>query len=133
MVHSKVIDYELEDQMPTPLITLTDHTLPITSLHIGIGPVTSARIFSSSLDGTVKIWAVDSHTRSDSPDLTFCLLASFSFPSPISELVVDPLERYLFAMTTLEEGTIHLESCLYDPHKDWKAPCGNTKRTDTHL
>jgi pre-rRNA-processing protein IPI3 len=117
----RIVDYELEDQIPTPVITLTDHTLPITSLHIGLGPLILARIFSSSLDGTVKVWAVDSHTRSDSPDLSFCLLASFSLPSPISEIIVDPLERYFFAMTTLDEGVIHLVKLFTAKQEDLPA------------
>jgi hypothetical protein len=92
--------------VPTPLQSFTDHTLPITSLHIGIGTLTSSRIFSSSLDSTVKIWCIDAHTQSESPDPTFTLLVTWSLPHPIGELVVDPLERFLFAASAGEGGEI---------------------------
>lgn len=103
---ARIVDYESETQVPTPLQSFTDHTLPITSLHIGIGILTSSRIFSSSLDSTLKIWCIDAHTQSESPDPTFTLLITWSLPHPIGELVVDPLERFLFAASAGDGGEI---------------------------
>lgn len=102
----RIVDYESSTQVPLPLQTFTDHTLPITSLHIGIGTLSTSRIFSCSLDATVKIWTIDPHTKSDSPDPSFTLLATFDFPHPIGEIAVDPLERYFFAASTGDGGEI---------------------------
>ncbi|SCV73015.1 BQ2448_6940 [Microbotryum intermedium] len=74
---------------PTPFATLSDHTLPITSIAIGLGSFPKCRIMTASLDSTVKIWDI-----STCPSI---LLATFSFPSPIELLAWDPFERYFFA------------------------------------
>ncbi|KDE04211.1 hypothetical protein MVLG_05370 [Microbotryum lychnidis-dioicae p1A1 Lamole] len=74
---------------PTPFATLSDHTLPITSIAIGLGSFPKCRIMTASLDSTVKVWDI-----STCPSI---LLATFSFPNPIELLAWDPLERYFFA------------------------------------
>lgn len=102
----RIVDYESGTQVPTPLQPFTDHTLPITSLHIGVGTLITSRIFSSSLDGTVKVWCIDAHTQSETPDPTFTLLATFSLPHPVGEIAVDPLERFLFAASAGQGGEI---------------------------
>ncbi|GAA5858619.1 hypothetical protein JCM8547_001394 [Rhodosporidiobolus lusitaniae] len=74
---------------PTPFATLSDHTLPITDLCVGVGAFPKCRIMTSSLDSTVKVWDI-----STSPP---ALLSTFSFPTPISHVAWDPLERFFFA------------------------------------
>lgn len=94
--------------MPTPMHNLTDHTLPITSLYLGFGPLTSARIFSASLDGTVKVWCIDAHTSSETPSSSCTLMTTFTFPIPVVEIVVDPLERFFFAATSGDKGEVRV-------------------------
>uniref|UniRef100_M4BJI9 WD repeat-containing protein 54 beta-propeller domain-containing protein n=1 Tax=Hyaloperonospora arabidopsidis (strain Emoy2) TaxID=559515 RepID=M4BJI9_HYAAE len=69
----------------TPVVSFTDHVLPVTSLHVGLGGV-NARIYTSSLDRTCKIWALNSSQ---------CLY-SVSCPSYVNACVVDPMEQRLF-------------------------------------
>jgi len=102
----RIADYELESQIPTPLHTLTDHTLPITSLYLGFGPLSSSRIFSASLDGTVKVWCVDAHTSSEASSASLTLMATFTFPIPVIEIIVDPLERFFFAAMSGDQGEV---------------------------
>lgn len=40
---------------PTPFATLTDHTLPITAIVVGLGTFPRCRILTGSLDGSVKV------------------------------------------------------------------------------
>lgn len=40
---------------PTPFATLTDHTLPITAVAIGLGTFPCCRILTASLDATCKV------------------------------------------------------------------------------
>ena len=42
----------------TPRHTWTGHALPVTGIHVGHGPAHSARVVSSSLDMTVKIYSM---------------------------------------------------------------------------
>ncbi|RLN52653.1 hypothetical protein BBJ29_009329 [Phytophthora kernoviae] len=69
----------------TPVVSFTDHVLPVTALHIGLGGV-NARIYTSSLDRTCKIWTLSSSQ---------CLY-SVSCPSYINVCVADPMEQRLF-------------------------------------
>jgi pre-rRNA-processing protein IPI3 len=64
------------------------HSLPITDIYIGTtGSAVSARIWSASLDRTVKLWDLGSKA----------LVFSFAFPSFINCVLVTPCERHLFA------------------------------------
>ncbi|GAA5944651.1 hypothetical protein JCM1841_007085 [Sporobolomyces salmonicolor] len=74
---------------PTPFATLSDHTLGITSLCVGLGSFPRCRVLTGSLDGTVKVWDL-----STSPP---ALLSTFQFPHPVHHLAWDPLERFFFA------------------------------------
>ncbi|GAA6041942.1 hypothetical protein JCM8097_000235 [Rhodosporidiobolus ruineniae] len=74
---------------PTPFATLSDHTLPITDLCVGVGAFPKCRVMTASLDSSVKIWDI-----STSPPL---LLSTFAFPTPVSHVAWDPLERFFFA------------------------------------
>ena len=87
------------------MITLSDHTLPITDVQVGFGPVTTARIFSASLDGTVKVWTTSPISDQSGP--SGALIATFAFPSPIQHLAVDPSERYFFAGSRKESGEVY--------------------------
>ncbi|CEG40362.1 WD40 repeat protein [Plasmopara halstedii] len=69
----------------TPIVSFTDHVLPITSLHVGLGDV-NARIYTSSLDRTCKIWSLHSSQ---------CLF-SVSCPSYVNTCIADPMEQRLF-------------------------------------
>ncbi|CAH0481654.1 unnamed protein product [Peronospora belbahrii] len=69
----------------TPIVSFTDHVLPVTSLHVGLGGV-NARIYTSSLDRTCKIWSITSSQ---------CLY-SVSCPSYVNACVADPMEHRLF-------------------------------------
>lgn len=40
---------------PTPFATLTDHTLAVSSIAIGLGNFPLCRILTASLDNTVKV------------------------------------------------------------------------------
>ncbi|GAA5942980.1 chromatin-binding/pre-rRNA-processing protein IPI3 [Sporobolomyces koalae] len=73
---------------PTPFTTLSDHTLGITRVAVGLGSFPNSRVFTASKDGTVKIWDL-----STSPAT---LLSTFQFPAPVLHLAVDPLERFFF-------------------------------------
>ncbi|GAA5907699.1 hypothetical protein JCM6882_008951 [Rhodosporidiobolus microsporus] len=74
---------------PTPFATLSDHTLPVTDLAVGVGAFPKCRVITASLDSTVKIWDISTSPPS--------LLSTFSFPTPISHVALDPLERFFFA------------------------------------
>ncbi|TDH69553.1 hypothetical protein CCR75_005024 [Bremia lactucae] len=72
-------------QGATPVVSFTDHVLPITSVHVGLGGV-NARIFTSSLDRMCKIWSLNSSQ---------CLF-SVSCPSYVTTCIADPMEQRLF-------------------------------------
>jgi pre-rRNA-processing protein IPI3 len=69
----------------TPLVSWTDHVLPVTSIHVSLGGV-NARIYTSSLDRTCKIWTLTSNQ---------CLF-SVSCPSFVNVCLTDLLEHRLF-------------------------------------
>lgn len=104
-----------------PLLTLSDHTLPITSIRLGFGTLSSARIFSSSLDSTVKVWSIDAHTSADSAGPSSTLLATFGFSVSIIDIAIDPLERFFFAATSKDNGEIFVTRMYTDnqdvPHR----------------
>lgn len=72
-------------QGTTPAVSFTDHVLPVASLHVGLGGV-NARIYTSSLDRTCKIWSLNSSQ---------CLF-SISCPSYVNACIADPMEQRLF-------------------------------------
>ncbi|KAF8489311.1 WD40-repeat-containing domain protein [Gautieria morchelliformis] len=92
---SRLLDEELQAEIPAPYCSFTEHTLPVTDVSCGVGLFPSCRIFTASLDHSVKIW--DLSTR--------CLLSSILFPQPITVLTVDPSERFLFSGS--QDGSIH--------------------------
>lgn len=77
---SELMDAEQEpDVLPAPLRDWTDHTLPIEDLALGA----SSRIYTASMDRTVKVWDDE-------------LLTTFLFPQPAKAIVVDPSETKMF-------------------------------------
>lgn len=69
----------------TPVVSWTDHVLPVTSIHVGLGGV-NARVYTSSLDRTCKIWSLQS---------TQCLY-SVTCPSFLNVCAADAMEHRLF-------------------------------------
>ncbi|KAE8230226.1 hypothetical protein CF326_g4780 [Tilletia indica] len=76
---------------PNAYATLADHTLPVTALAF---PPTArfpapATLWSTSLDGSLKLW--DIRTRS--------LLYTYSLPFPLQHIACDPLNRFIYVST----------------------------------
>ncbi|KAG9287340.1 hypothetical protein G9A89_023711 [Geosiphon pyriformis] len=83
---SSILD-ESTNEIPSPYSSWTSHSLPITDIICGIGNFRTARILTSSLDNTCKLWDLS----------TGHLLTTFIFPTNISSLALDPAERSFFA------------------------------------
>ncbi|CAL1714772.1 unnamed protein product [Somion occarium] len=92
---SSLLDDGSQNDLPSPFCTLTDHTLPVTDILCGIGLFPTCRILTASVDHSVKLWDLSSHT----------LLTTFQFPHPIKVLAWDVTERLFFAAS--EDGSIH--------------------------
>lgn len=93
----QLVSNDSANTIPSPYAVLSDHTLGITDLHIGKGHGVRCRVWSTSLDGTLKQWALDPPS----------LLTSFTLPPAQIPtcVVVDPLERALHVGTST--GAIH--------------------------
>ncbi|GAA5904421.1 hypothetical protein JCM8208_004190 [Rhodotorula glutinis] len=74
---------------PAPFATLSDHTLAVTDVAVGMGTFPHCRVVTASMDSTVKIWDLSTSPAS--------LLSTFSFPHPVTHVAVDALERFFFA------------------------------------
>ncbi|KAJ8494375.1 hypothetical protein ONZ51_g2400 [Trametes cubensis] len=85
----RLVDETLQNELPTPYCSFTDHTLPVTDIVCGVGPFPSCRILTASL------WDPASKT----------LLTTFYFPQPITCISWDPTERLFFAASA--DGSIH--------------------------
>jgi pre-rRNA-processing protein IPI3 len=94
---SSLLDVDKQNEVPTPWTSLSDHTLPVTDIAVGLGTFPRLRIFTSSADHTVKVWDL----------ATKALLSTFHLPSPLSHIVVDPSERAFFASSALSTGEIY--------------------------
>ncbi|KAI9064113.1 WD40 repeat-like protein [Trametes sanguinea] len=92
---ARLVDETLQNELPTPYCSFTDHTLPVTDILCGVGPFPSCRILTASVDHTVKLWDPASKT----------LLTTFYFPRPITCITWDPTERLFFAASA--DGSIH--------------------------
>lgn len=82
-----LLDDSHTDTSPAPHYSWTDHTLPITDIQCGIGRFHGARVVTSSLDHTCKLWDLSTGT----------LLTTFLFPTKILALALDPAERFFLA------------------------------------
>ncbi|PCH44265.1 WD40 repeat-like protein [Wolfiporia cocos MD-104 SS10] len=92
---SRLLDDDLQNELPTPYCTFSDHTLPVTDIVCGIGSFPSSRVLTAAVDHTVKLWDLSSKS----------LLTTFYFPQPISCLTWDVTERLFFAASA--DGSIH--------------------------
>ncbi|KAF9996413.1 Pre-rRNA-processing protein ipi3 [Modicella reniformis] len=84
---NSLVDDSYTDTSPAPHYSWTEHTLPITDIQCGVGRFHGARIVTSSLDHTCKLWDLSTGT----------LLTTFLFPTKILALALDPAERYFLA------------------------------------
>jgi pre-rRNA-processing protein IPI3 len=90
-----LLDYgEGHMEIPQPAVTWNQHSLPVTSLVMGAGGA-AARLFSASLDRTVRQWHVPSGA----------CLAVVQMPSPITCLALHPADHLLCAGGS--DGLIH--------------------------
>lgn len=71
---------------PCPWVEWADHSLPLSSLSVGLGGL-SGKVVSSSLDRTCRIWDLPSKR----------LMSSISFPTAIHCACLDPAEQFLYA------------------------------------
>lgn len=76
----------IQQQPPTPLYTWSEHTLPISSIHVGAGH-TNAIAVTASLDRSCKIWSLAQGT----------LLRSLTFPAAIHKVITDLGDHALYA------------------------------------
>ncbi|KII87196.1 hypothetical protein PLICRDRAFT_42847 [Plicaturopsis crispa FD-325 SS-3] len=92
---SRLLDDDVQNDLPAPYCTLSDHTLPITDIACGVGVFPNCRALTASVDNSAQLWDLSSRT----------LLTTFQFPKPISCLAWDVTERMFFAAAT--DGSIH--------------------------
>ncbi|ORX94622.1 WD40 repeat-like protein [Basidiobolus meristosporus CBS 931.73] len=85
---NSIID-ESNAQNRSPLYSWSDHSLPITDIHCGSGGLKFARVVTSSLDHTCKVWDLASGS----------LLTTLLFPSFVSAVAMDITETRVFAAT----------------------------------
>ncbi|KAI1312296.1 Pre-rRNA-processing protein ipi3 [Mortierella claussenii] len=98
VVHVWTVNSLLDDSQtdsPAPHYSWTDHTLSITDVQCGIGRFHGARVVTSSLDHTCKLWDLSTGT----------LLTTFLFPTKILALALDPAERYFLAASGTPAAT----------------------------
>ncbi|KAI4529027.1 WD40 repeat-like protein [Schizophyllum commune Loenen D] len=99
---SRLVDDDLQNELPLPYTTLSDHTLPITDITCGVGVFPQLRVLTASVDHSVKVW--DLATKS--------LLTTFTFPQVISCLAWDVAERFFFAAAP--DGSVHQVNLFRD-------------------
>lgn len=76
----------MQQQPPPPLYSWSEHTLPVTSIHVGAGQANAIAV-TASLDRSCKIWSLAQGT----------LLRSLTFPAPIHSIRTDPGDHALYA------------------------------------
>ncbi|KZT43257.1 WD40 repeat-like protein [Sistotremastrum suecicum HHB10207 ss-3] len=102
---ARLTDNDLQNDIPPSYYSMTDHTLSVTDIAIGLGAFPTCRVLSSSADCSVKMW--DLATQS--------LLTTFVFPKPIISISMDLTERLFFGAS--QDGSIHQVN-LYRQRKD---------------
>lgn len=76
----------MQQQPPAPLYAWSEHTLPVTSIHVGAGQANALAV-TCSLDRSCKIWSLAQGV----------LLRSLTFPSAIHSIRTDPGDHALYA------------------------------------
>ncbi|MBW0474931.1 hypothetical protein O181_014646 [Austropuccinia psidii MF-1] len=107
---STLIDESMDSSLShTPYSIFSDHALPISDLHISAGCFPDIRVFTASLDKTIKIW---SPLYPASP-----LLSTFAIPGPAHYLAVDPLERFILVSyaSPNKDGSANAQPIQSDP------------------
>jgi len=90
-----------------PRYTWTDHSLPVTCIHVGCGvSAATCRVFTGGLDQVVRVYSMAGGAQ----------LLAVSLPSPVLCLVVDRLERVVWAGT--QQGGLHSLSLTQPPPRD---------------
>ncbi|KAA8915965.1 hypothetical protein TRICI_001882 [Trichomonascus ciferrii] len=87
-----------------PALTFTDHSLAVTDIVVGYGKCTETRVFTCSLDQTVRCWDL----------VTGQLLTTFVLSEKVHSIAVDPIERAIYA--GLSNGIIQ-DIQLYNQNK----------------
>ncbi|EKX49125.1 hypothetical protein GUITHDRAFT_136289 [Guillardia theta CCMP2712] len=81
-----LLDYSaVSSALPSPSVTWSQHTLPVTSVVVGAGGC-EARVCSSSLDKTVRIFHIPTGSS----------LAAISLPCPINTIALHPCDSFLY-------------------------------------
>lgn len=97
---SSLVSNDHQKEIPTAYCTLSDHTLPVTDIQIGLGAFPSdCRVLTSSVDHTVKLWSLTSPAS---------LLSTYHLPAPPTSLIFDPLERAFWAASGKEVFAVNL-------------------------
>ncbi|TNY18941.1 Pre-rRNA-processing protein IPI3 [Rhodotorula diobovata] len=107
---------------PAPFATLSDHTLAVTDVRVGLGTFPHCRVMTASMDSTVKIWDISTSPAS--------LLSTFAFPHPVTHIAWDSLERFFFAAgpsssPSSSTSAASSSSAPTDPAPAAAAPCGS--------
>lgn len=84
---NSLLDRNTFTTVPKPFKSLSAHRLPVAALAISYTPSNASRIYSASIDRSVRIWDIQSGK---------CLI-TLLFPSPLHSLVIDPCESLLIA------------------------------------
>ncbi|KAL7415935.1 WD40-repeat-containing domain protein [Mrakia frigida] len=97
---ASLVSNDLQKEIPTALCNLSDHTLPITDIQIGLGSFPNeCRVLTSSVDHTVKLWQLTSPAT---------LLSTYHLPAPPTSLAFDPMERAFWASAGKEVFAVRL-------------------------
>ncbi|ORY74603.1 WD40-repeat-containing domain protein [Protomyces lactucae-debilis] len=106
---AQVLDRDEQQDLARPARTLKLHTLGITDMYIGIGTSTTARLYTASLDATVRIWDL----------VTGELLTTLLFISPVQCLAVDKTEHQVYV--GLESGSVQCVKLVVESDRTHRA------------
>ncbi|KAJ1808602.1 Pre-rRNA-processing protein ipi3, partial [Coemansia sp. RSA 2599] len=93
------------DVPAAPIATMSEHTMPVTSLHVSGLPLLSGRgrVYSASRDHTCKQWRVRVENSDDGKEARASgqvdLLGTLLYPAAVRDISVDLSETRVFAAT----------------------------------
>ncbi|KAJ2594881.1 hypothetical protein GGF39_004048 [Coemansia sp. RSA 1721] len=102
---SQILEFN-SDILVTPMATMAEHTMPVTSIHVSNGSLLSGkgRVYSASRDHTCKQWRVRVESIDNGKETKISgrveLLATLLYPSAVRSIVVDLQETRVFVATT---------------------------------